>query len=117
MTIFSTSHILLTGLASGALAAVLAAWRLRTNGQTVDWAAIGVLTTVAVFLLRKSANMPQLNDDGLQGFSANDWLAPAVTFVVVSLYGSVRREGHERRFGQARALATIAAFVINVITI
>jgi hypothetical protein len=22
--------------------------------------------------------MPQLNDDGLQGFSANDWLAPAV---------------------------------------
>jgi len=55
--------------------------------------AIGVLAAAAVFLWRKSANMPQLNTDGLQGFSANDWLAPVITFVVLSLYGAVRRPG------------------------
>jgi hypothetical protein len=114
---FSTSHILLTALISGALAAGCAAWRLRAERQTLEWLAVGLLTVIAVFLLRKSANMPQLNNDGLQGFSANDWLAPTVTFVLISLYGSVRPAGNERRFDQARALATISAFAVNVITI
>lgn len=114
---FSTSHILLTGLISGALAAGLAAWRLHAERQPLDWLAIGVLTAIAVFLFRKSANMPQLNDDGLQGCSANDWLAPTVTFVLISLYGAVRPEGSARRFGQARALVALGAFAVNVITI
>jgi hypothetical protein len=115
---FSTAHILLTGLVSGALAAALAAWALRAEGQPLDWLAIGLVTAIAVFLFRKSANMPQLNNDGLQGFSANDWLAPTVTFALISLYGSVRAAGSsDRRFAQARALATISAFAVNVITI
>lgn len=38
----------------------------------IDAAAIGALSAVAVFLLRKSANMPQLNNDGPSGFSAPD---------------------------------------------
>ena len=61
--------------------------------------------------------MPELNDDGLQGFSANDWLAPTVTFVLLGLYGAVRPPSEPRRLEQARAAATIVAFVINVVTI
>jgi hypothetical protein len=30
--------------------------------------------------------MPQLNTDGLRSFSANDWLAPAITFVFLGVY-------------------------------
>jgi hypothetical protein len=40
---------------------------------------------VAVFLLRKSENMAQLNNDGLSGFSADDWLAPTVTWVALAV--------------------------------
>ena len=70
-----------------------------------------------MFLLRKSANMPQLNNDGLSGFSANDWLAPTVTYVVLGIYGAVRRPTEPRRYQQARAAATAIALAINVLTI
>jgi hypothetical protein len=83
----------------------------------LDALAIGLLTAGAVFLLRKSANMPQLNNDGLEGFSANDWLAPVVVFVILGLYGAVRSPAEGRRFEQTRAAATVVAFAINVITI
>ena len=46
--------------------------------------------------------MPQLNDDGLSGFSANDWLAPTVTYVVLGVYGAVRAPTEPRRYQQAR---------------
>ena len=35
----------------------------------------------------------------------------------ISLHGSVRPTGNERRFSQARGLATLAAFAVNVVTI
>jgi hypothetical protein len=70
-----------------------------------------------VFFWRKSANMPQLNDDGLPPFSANDWLAPVLTYVVLSIYASLRRQSLDRRFALARALAVLLAFVVNVVTI
>ncbi|MFI6951427.1 winged helix-turn-helix domain-containing protein [Streptomyces sp. NPDC050422] len=54
------------------LALATAFWRLPEG----TWAAVGLLSGASVFLWRASANMPQLNDDGLPGFSANDWLAP-----------------------------------------
>jgi len=114
---FATAHILLTGVISGVIAAGLVSWPLHTERQPLDLLAIGLLTATGVFLFRKSANMPQLNNDGLQGFSANDWLAPTVAFVLISMYGSVRPAGDARRFGQARVLATIGAFAVNVITI
>jgi hypothetical protein len=71
-SVFSTGHIALTGLVSGVLAAAVAAVWLRGEHRTVDTVAVGILTAAAVFLLRKSANMPQLNNDGLSGFSASD---------------------------------------------
>ena len=114
---FSTGHIALTATLSGAIAAFIAAVLLRGERRLPDTLAIGLLTAGAVFMLRKSANMPQLNDDGLEGFSANDWLAPTVTFVVLGLYGAFRPPSEPRRFEQGRAAATVVALVINVITI
>ena len=116
-SVFSTGHIALTGVTSGVIAAVFAVVWLRGENRMLDSLAIGVLTAAAVFLLRKSANMPQLNDDGLQGFSANDWLAPTVTFVVLGVYGAFRGPSEPRRFEQARAVATVVAFAVNVVTI
>lgn len=114
---FNTGHIALTAAIAGIAAAVLASAVLRSRSGALESVAIGLLTAAAVFLFRKSANMPQLNDDGLQGFSANDWLAPAIVFILISLYGSVRPSGRQRRFDHVRALATLAAFVVNVVAI
>jgi len=77
-----------------------------------------VLAGAAVYLERASANMPQLNRDGVSGYSANDWLAPVVvTFVVLSVYADLFPPSNERRFAQVRAAGTITAFVVNVVTI
>ena len=78
---------------------------------------MAVLVGGTVYLWRASANMPQLNNDGIPGFSANDWLAPVVTFVVLSVYADLVPPVNQRRFAQVRAAATIAAFAVNVITI
>jgi hypothetical protein len=115
--VFSTAHIAVTAAITGAFALVAAVLVLGRRGGLVDSVAIAVLSVGAVFLWRKSANMPQLNDDGLQGFSANDWLAPVVTFVILGLYRNVRPPANERRFRQVQALATAIAFAVNVITI
>jgi hypothetical protein len=116
-SLFSTGHIALTGAISGVLAAAVALLWLHDQHRLLDALAIGLLTAAAVFLLRKSANMPQLNDDGLSGFSANDWLAPTVTYVVLGVYGAVRAPTEPRRYQQARAAATAIALAVNVLTI
>jgi hypothetical protein len=66
--IFSVAHILLTAAITSALALIAAFWRLPRSAW-LDILAITVLSGVAVLLWRLSANMPQLNDDGLPGFS------------------------------------------------
>ena len=114
---FSTSHIVLTGAISGLLAGAVGLLWLRDKRRILDSLALAILSAAAVFLLRKSANMPQLNNDGLSGFSANDWLAPTVTYVVLGVYGATRRPLEPRRYQQARGGATAIAFAINVLTI
>ena len=114
---FSTGHIALTGLISGVLGGAVALFWLRDRNRVLDSLALGVLTAAVVFLLRKSANMPQLNNDGLSGFSANDWLAPTVTWVVLGIYGALRAPIEPRRYEQSRAGATVIAFAVNVVTI
>jgi hypothetical protein len=116
-SIFTTGHIAATAAISGLAAATVAVLWLRGERRTLDALAIGLLTGGAVFLLRKSANMSQLNNDGLQPFSANDLLAPTVTFVVLGLYAAFRKPSEPRRFEPARAAATLIAFAINVVTI
>jgi hypothetical protein len=115
--VFSRSHIALTAGCTGVIVLVFAVWRLHGPRAWIDRVAVTILATAAVFLWRASANMPQLNRDGLSGFSANDWLAPAVTFVVLTVYADLFPPSDERRFRQVRAAATIAAFVVNVVTI
>lgn len=113
---FGADHIALTAVITGVLTLVAAVWRLP-RGAWLDTAAVAVLAAASVFLFRISANMPQLNDDGLPGFSANDWLAPVATFVFLSVYADLRQPANPRRFAQVRALATVISLVVNVVTI
>lgn len=113
---FTAGHIALTTAITGVLALAAAAWRLP-RGAWLDMVAVGVLTAGSVFLWRISANMPQLNSDGLPGFSANDWLAPVLTYLFLTVYADLRPPPDPRRYGQTRALAVLASLVINVVTI
>jgi hypothetical protein len=115
--VFSSSHIALTALICGVAAALLSYFALGRRSVMVECAVLGILTAASVFLWRKSANMPQLNRDGLRELSANDWLAPVVTFVFLSVYGALRPVDEDRAFARARALAVIAVFVVNVVAI
>jgi hypothetical protein len=115
--VFGTAHIAATAAITGAVALVASLLLLGGRSGLFESLAIAVLSVGAVFLWRKSANMPQLNNDGLSPFSANDWLAPTLTWVVLGMYASVRRPGNDRRFAQARTIAVLAAFAVNVVTI
>ena len=114
---FTHAHIALTAVITGAISAAFALWRFRGLRRLAAALVVGVLAGAAVYLWRASANMPQLNNDGLQGFSANDWLAPTITFVALSVYADLIPPSNRHRFGQVRAAATIVAFAVNVITI
>ena len=113
---FSTAHITVTAIITGVLTLGTAAWRLP-RGTWPDIAATAVLSAASVFLWRLSANMPQLNNDGLPGFSANDWAAPVLTYVFLGLYAKLRPPVDPRRYDQARALAFLASLAVNVVTI
>jgi len=95
---------------------VVARWQLG-RGKLFDVLAVGVLSAAAVFLWRLSANMPQLNEDGLQGFSANDWAAPILAYLVLCGYTDLRRSADSDRFRRTRALVGVIALAVNVITI
>lgn len=113
---FGAAHITLTAVITGVLALTAAMWRLPRSAWP-DIAAIAILSTASVLLWRWSANMSQLNDDGLAGFSANDWAAPVLTYVFLGLYAGLRPPADPRRYNQARALAFLVSLAVNVITI
>jgi hypothetical protein len=115
-TTFSHAHIALTATVTAGFALAGAVWRLPRSAWT-DIAAVAALSGLSVFLWRASANMPQLNDDGLPGFSANDWLAPVLSYVFLGVYARLRPPADPRRYGQAQAIAVIASLAVNVITI
>lgn len=114
--VFTHVHIALTAAATAILSAAIAAWRLRGH-RIVDSAAVAAVVGLSVYLWRASANLPQLNHDGISGYSANDWLAPVIVFVALSVYADLRPPPDARRYGQVRAAATILALAVNVITI
>lgn len=115
--VFTRSHTALTGAVTGVIVLGFAIWRLHGTRAWIDRITIALLAGLAVFLYRTSANLPQLNRDGLSGYSANDWLAPVVVFVVLTAYADLFPPSDPRRFRQVRAAATITAFVVNVVTI
>lgn len=114
--VFSFVHIALTAAITMVVALLVAVWRLGSAGW-VDRVAVAVLAGAAVLVWGLSANLPALNDDGLPGFSANDWAAPVLVFVALSLYADLRAPADRRRHEQVRALCTLAALAVNVITI
>jgi len=112
---FGAAHILLTAGITAVLTLV-AVVLLKVRGG-VDLAVLTVLAFTATWLLRTAANMPQLNDDGLPGYSANDCLAPVVTWVFVAVYLDLRGAAPGVALRRARAAAALLAFAVNVITI
>ena len=114
---FSHAHIAATAATTGVICAGIGMWRLGERRRAVAGLVVGALAGLAVYLWRASANMPQLNNDGIQGFSANDWLAPAIVFVVLSVYADLFPPADPRKFGHVRAAVTLVAFAVNVITI
>lgn len=115
--VFTHAHIAFTAACTAVIAFGVGIWRFQGKRRWLDALTVGVLVAGAVYLWRASANMPQLNNDGLPGYSANDWLAPAITFITLSVYADLFPPTDQRRFAQVRAAATIAALAINVITI
>lgn len=113
---FSHTHIALTALTTAAICGVFAAVLLRGRARLLEGLPVTAISGLAVYLWRASANMPQLNNDGLPGYSANDWLAPIIVFVALTLYADLRPPADLQRYRRVRALATIAAFAVNVIT-
>ncbi len=113
---FGAASIALTAALTGVLALMAAAWRLPRSAWS-DVVAVGVLSGAAVFLWRLSANMPQLNSDGLPGFSANDWLAPVMTYVFLSAYADLRSPADPRHYVQVRTIAVAISLLVNVVTI
>ncbi|NUP46344.1 MAG: hypothetical protein HOW97_03370 [Catenulispora sp.] len=114
--VFGNAHILGTAALTAVFALAAAIWRLGRDAW-IDAVGVAVAAGASVFLFRASANMPQLNADGISGFSADDWLAPVLTYVFVSVYAAARPPADPRRFAQTRALAVVASLAVNVITI
>jgi hypothetical protein len=115
--VFTRSHIAFTAACTAAIVFGFAIWRIAERRAWLVRVVVALLAGGAVYLWRASANMPQLNRDGISGYSANDWLAPVVTFVVLTVYADLFPPAHPRRFAQVRAAATLTAFAVNVITI
>jgi hypothetical protein len=114
--VFSALHIALTATLTAVVALIIGLSRLPRE-RWLDTAAAAVLAGAAVLLWRLSANMPPLNTDGLPGFSANDWAAPAMTYLFLSGYADARAPLDDQRYRQFRILATLGSLAVNVITI
>jgi len=113
--VFSTTHILIVAAISGVLGGAVTWW---WTGRRSDGLAVMILSFAATALWRKSANLPQLNTDGLQMFSANDWAAPMLTFAFLRGYALTRPATlATTAFGQATVYASLIAVAVNVIGI
>jgi hypothetical protein len=115
--VFSHGHIAVTAAITGVISAGIGFWRLEGERRLLNGLSVGAVAGASVYLWRASANVPQLNADGLPGFSANDWLAPVVTFVSLGVLAAFVALRPVDRYGQVRAAATVVALAVNVITI
>ena len=115
--VFTHAHIALTAAITGLISAGIGFWWFDKGRRLLNGLSIGAVAGASVYLWRASANMPQLNADGLPGFSANDWLAPVVVFVSLGVLAGFVALRSADRYGQVRAAATVVALAVNVITI
>jgi len=112
--VFTSTHILVVAAVSGLLGGAVTWW---WTGRRTDGLAVLLLAFAGTTLWRTSANLPQLNSDGLPGFSANDWAAPILTFVILRCYALTRPGVLGTPFAQATVFATALAVGVNVIGI
>jgi len=113
---FTVLHIAVTAVVTAAVGVPVVLWRLRPTYRA-EAVALAVLAGAAVFAWRLNANMPALNNDGAAPFSANDWAAPVLVYVVLGCYAGLRPPADDRRFGQVRAALTLISLAVCVITI
>ena len=113
---FTVLHIAVTAVVTAAAGLPVVLWRLRATYRA-EAVTLAVLAGAAVFAWRLSANMPALNADGAAPFSANDWAAPVLVYVVLGCYAGQRPPTDDRRFGQVRAALTLISLAVCVITI
>jgi hypothetical protein len=114
--VFSSGHIALTAAIAGVVSLPITYWRLRPT-SIAQSVLLACVVAASVFVWRQSANMPQLNDDGMPGFSANDLLCPVITYVALGIWAALRPPDDPVRWGQTRALLTLATLIVNVVTI
>lgn len=115
-SVFSIAHIAITAAIATCVSLALLRWRLRERSLG-EAALLALIAGISVFIWRLSANVPQLNDDGVPGFSPNDWLCPVITYVFLETYAAFRRPPDAVRWAQARSLLVLAALASNVVTI
>ncbi len=113
---FTALHIAVTAVVTAAAGLPVVLWRLRATYRA-EAVILAALAGAAVFAWRLSANMPALNADGAAPFSANDWAAPVLVYVVLGCYAGLRPPTDDRRFGQVRAALTLISLAVCVITI
>ena len=113
---FSVAQIGVTSVVTGLLSLPIALWLLRPRSLAL---AVGValVAALATFGWRLCANMPDLNNDGVPGYSANDLAAPVFTYVLLGVLAAVKPPVDALRYARARALVVAVALAVNVITI
>jgi hypothetical protein len=113
---FSAAHIAITagiiGLTTAAVVVVLL--RPARLGAIVG---VALTTTVATFGWRMVANVGALNQDGVSWVSANDVLAPALTYMSLGMYATFVVPANARRFEKLRAALFTVALVVNILAI
>ncbi len=116
---FSTLQIIISALiATLSSVIVLSVWH-RRSPMNLAWEVIApaVLVGLSVLVWRAVSNLAQLNDDLVPGVSPNDMLCPVVTYIVLGCYFGFRGKGDPARWERIRALLTVIALLVNVITI
>ena len=113
---FSIAQIGFTAAATGVISFPLALWLLRPRSFAMA-AVVTAVAMAATFGWRLCANMPQLNNDGVPGYSANDLAAPMFTYVLLGVVGAISPPRDAVRYARARALLAAVALAVNVITI
>src|SRR5438270_11131692 len=113
---FSVAQIGVTSVVTGLLSLPIALWLLRPRSLAL---AVGValVAALATFGWRLCANMPDLNNDGVPGYSANDLAAPMFTYVLLGVLAAVKPPVDALRYARSRALVVAVALAVNVITI
>ena len=115
-SVFPLWWIALTAAIAASVGFVVLRWRFKEL-PIRETALAALVMGLSVLAWRLSANVPQLNDDPIAGFSPNDWLCPMITYVCLGLYAAFCPPTDPARWAQARALLTIVAFAANVLVI